>query len=135
MTQPPPPTQTIEESALSPQCHTGQHEACKHRMSYIPEDGNARTLVCPCRCHDRAPVASTDPQHAYLIDWEYLHVAEDVQIVGEAPPQAWIRRRVFTNSKDIAGEWLDAVANLIEVGKVRNLSVLKAPLGEWEKVG
>ncbi len=130
-----PATQTIEESALSPQCHTGQHEACKHRVSYIPEDGNARTLVCPCRCHDRAPVFSGDPQHAYLISWEYLHVDAGVQIVGEDPPEAWLSRRVLTNSKDIAGEWLDGCAALMETHKVRNLSLLKAVLGDWEKVG
>lgn len=134
-------TQMVEESALSPLCFTNQHATCKHRLSYIPDDGVARTLVCSCRCHERDPAiarrdatAGDRPIHesVYLVSWEY----EEVQTPDgtDKPLSAWLRRRVLTNSKDIAGDWLEGIATLVETNKVRNLVVKKAVIGTWEEV-
>lgn len=127
-------TQHITEQAMSPQCFGGQHEECKKTLSYILEDGIGRTMICPCRCHDRAPKSSTSEQaaHAYLISWEYEITQPAVG--EETAARAWIKRSVLTTSKEMAGDWLDAITELMSTNQVRNLAVLKAELGKWEKV-
>ena len=129
------PVQMIEESALSPLRFTNQHATCKHRLSYIPDDGVARTLVCSCRCHEERPLRESErPTHesVYILSWEY----EEVQVPDgvEKPLSAWLRRRIITNSRDIAGDWLEGIATLVETNKVRNLVVKKAAIGTWEEV-
>lgn len=128
--------QMIEESALSPLCFTNQHEICKHRLSFIsPNDGVARTLVCSCRCHEQRPAREGErPAHetVYIVSWEY----EEVQTPegSDKPVSAWLRRRILTNSRDIAGDWLEGIATLMETNKVRDLVVRKAAIGTWEDV-
>ncbi len=129
------PTQNIEEHIpLAPPCLAGQHETCPHKVSYLGDDGVGRTVVCDCRCHDRAPAVAGESvqEYLYLISWEY----EEKQVDAETkePVSAWLRRRVLTNSKDIAGDWLDGVAQLIATNAVRRLVVRKTKIGPWETV-
>lgn len=130
-----PETQTIEEHALSPQCLAGQHETCLQKISYMGDDGVARTMVCSCRCHDRKPTtaagATPEPEVMYRISWEYE--AKQTNEAGEEVT-AWMKRRVLTDSRGIAEDWLDGIATLITTHKVRNLRVLKATIGLWEEV-
>lgn len=122
--------QHVQENALSPQCLAGQHETCKHTVSWMGDDGIGRTIVCPCRCHDRAPKAKSsadEPEFLYSLGWEYEVKSDE--------GSAWIKRKVITTSKDMAGDWIDAVAEQTKANAVRHLSVLKAPLGKWEEVG
>lgn len=125
-------TQSVIERALSPLCATGQHSACKKTLSYMPEDGVARTIVCPCRCHDRAP-ATGDPKVLYWIRWEYEQVEK--QPDGKPDIKAWIAREVITLSKGVAEDWLQAIEDLMQTNLVRELSVQKCDLGEWKAVG
>lgn len=150
--------QHIEERLMSPQCYEGQHETCKRSLSFIGEDGISRSMVCPCRCHDRAPVAgsSEHPEILYMISWEY-------EVTQEQPPEmictthasgtcdgtgpacapakrprpalrAWISRKVITTSKELAGDWLDSIVELGASHGLRNVLVMKAKVGNWEKV-
>lgn len=116
---------------MSPQCLAGQHEDCKHRLSYIPDDGVARTMVCPCRCHERAPVAGQAAEEfLYSIAWEYEFIQPATE--GTEELKAWLRRKVLTNSKDIADDWLSAIEVLLQTNGVRSLVVRKAAIGKWE---
>lgn len=147
-------TQHIEDALLSPQCLSGQHEVCKRSISWIGEDGVSRSQRCPCRCHDRAPVAGSSerPERLYILSWEY-EVSQEQEIPcpscktglpacprcsgkGLVPGEvhAWIKRRVLAVSKGVAEDWIDAVAELAKLGQVRNLIVLRAEVGKWEKV-
>ena len=125
-------TQTIIDRAMSPQCARGQHKECKHSLSYMPDDGNARTMICPCRCHDRAPETG-DPKVLYWIRWEYEHV--DKKPDDQKDEKVWLAREVLTTQKGIAKDWLDAIENLMQTNLVRELSVMKCELGEWKHVG
>ena len=152
-------TQHIEDRLMSPTCYSGQHEACKRTLSFIGEDGVSRSQICACRCHDRAPVAKTaeNPTVLYLLSWEYevrqpqpdqticeTH-AEVGSCDGKGPrcvlktlPRpdltAWIQRRVLAVSREVAGDWLDSVAELVKTNRVRHLVVMKAPIGDWIKI-
>ena len=145
-------TQHIEDALMSPQCYTGQHEVCKRSVSWIAEDGNARTQRCPCRCHDRAPETKKDPDRLYLLSWEY-ELSQPAEIpcpsctsgkpgcprcdgkgLVDGTATAWIHRQVMALSPEVAGDWLDAVAELVKTNRVRNLLVRKAPVGVWETV-
>ncbi len=127
--------QNLEERVLSPQCFGGQHEGCKHQISFVGEDGVGRTMVCPCRCHDRAPESKSAvddaPDMLYVISWEY-EVSQE-QADGKKLT-AWIKRKVLTISKEIAGDWIDGVAELAKTNRVRNLDALRAPFGKLEKI-
>lgn len=126
----PEEVQHVQEHALSPQCFDGQHPDCKHTVSWMGEDGVGRTMVCPCRCHERAPKAKSaadEPEFLYSISWEYE--------VKNDEGSAWLKRKVITTSKEMAGDWIDAVAELTKTNSVRMVSASKAPLGDWVVVG
>lgn len=132
---PAPPTQNIEiQVPLAPPCVGGQHDSCPHKVSYVGEDGVGRTFVCQCRCHDRAPMVSGNAaqEYLYLISWEY----EETQVdeATKEPVSVWLRRRVLTNDKGIAGDWLDGITQLIATNAIRQLVVKKAKIGIWETV-
>lgn len=128
--------QNVTEQAMSPQCFSGQHEACKHTLSYLGEDNVGRTMECPCRCHDRPQVAAEagKPEQLYQLSWEY-EVIQPAPEGEEKPLVAWLKRRILTTSKEIAGDWIEAVAQLTKTNKVRNLVVLRSEIGKWEKIG
>lgn len=127
--------QYIEENALSPQCLMGQHPDCKGRLSYMPDDGNGRTMNCPCTCHERAPkrIPASAEGTLYVITWEYEHKQP---AEGENPEMsAWLKRSVITMDRELAEEWMDAIATLTETNAVRSLVVRRAKISEWETVG
>ena len=128
--------QNITEQAMSPQCFAGQHEICKRTLSYLGDDNVGRTMECPCRCHNRAPVAAEagKPEQLYRLSWEY-EASQAIDNPDDRPLSAWLKRRILTTSKEIAGDWIEAVAELTKTNKVRNLIVLRAEIGKWEKIG
>lgn len=123
------------EQAMSPQCFGGQHDICKGSLSWMPDDGVTRTIVCLCHCHEIPATATSaqdqEPAQAYCYRISYEREHREVQN-GEPDLVAWVKREYVTVSRESARYWLDDIVTQLEAGKVRNVQAIRAKLGVWE---